>query len=156
MIVRPLRKLNEAANQLANGDLDVVVDVKSGDEVGQMSVSITQLVARLKTYILYINEVSAVIEEIGRGNLIFELKQDYVGEFNRIKVALSEIKSSLSRTMLQITDSVALVDTNTTHIASASQGLAQGSVEQASTIQELFATVQDLAMLHQSSYSITN
>ena len=145
MIVRPLRKLNEAANQLANGDLDVVVDVKSGDEVGQMSVSITQLVARLKTYILYINEVSAVIEEIGRGNLIFELKQDYVGEFNRIKVALSEIKSSLSRTMLQITDSVALVDTNTTHIASASQGLAQGSVEQASTIQELFATVQDLA-----------
>ncbi len=145
MIVRPLRKLNEAANQLANGDLDVVVDVKSGDEVGQMSVSITQLVARLKTYILYINEISAVIEEIGRGNLIFELKQDYVGEFNRIKVALSEIKSSLSRTMLQITDSVALVDTNTTHIASASQGLAQGSVEQASTIQELFATVQDLA-----------
>ena len=145
MIVRPLRKLNTAANQLANGDLDVAVEVSSRDEVGEMAESISQLVARLKTYILYINEVSAVIEEIGHGNLVFELTQDYVGEFARMKTALNEIRSSLSRTMLQIADSVALVDSNSTHIASSSQGLAQGSVEQASTIQELFATVQDLA-----------
>lgn len=130
---------------MANGDLDVAVEVNSGDEVGEMAESITQLVARLKTYILYINEVSAVIEEVGHGNLIFELQQDYVGEFARMKIALDEIKSSLSRTILQITDSVALVDSNSTQIASSSQGLAQGSVEQASTIQELFATVQDLA-----------
>ena len=145
MIVRPIRKLNTAANQLANGDLDVAVEVSSRDEVGEMAASISQLVARLKTYILYINEVSAVIEEVGHGNLVFELRQDYVGEFARMKVALGEIKSSLSRTVLQITDSVALVDSNSTQIASSSQGLAQGSVEQASTIQELFATVQDLA-----------
>lgn len=144
-IVRPLRRLNTAAGRLADGDLDVEVDVTSSDEVGQMAVNITRLVERLKTYILYINEISAVIEEIGRGNLTFELKQNYVGEFKRIKVSLEAIQSSLSHTFIQIVDSVALVDNNTTQIANASQGLAQGSVEQASTIQELFATVQTLA-----------
>ncbi|MBR6756458.1 MAG: methyl-accepting chemotaxis protein [Peptococcaceae bacterium] len=143
-IVKPLRKLNEVTAQLANGDLDVDVQSTSSDEVGQMAANISALVDRLKTYILYIDEVSGVIDEIGRGNLVFELKQDYVGEFNRMKVALNEIQSSLSSTVVEIVNSAMRVDENTAQIATASQRLAQGSVEQASTIEELFATVQDL------------
>ena len=143
-IVRPLRKLNAVTEQLAGGNLDVVVDVASSDEVGHMAVSVSKLVDRLKNYILYINEVAVVIDKIGNGNLIYELEQDYVGEFNRLKVALDEIQLSLSRTMIRITDSIALVDTSSAHIADASQGLAQGAVEQASTIEELGATIQQL------------
>ncbi|MBE6815071.1 MAG: methyl-accepting chemotaxis protein [Ruminococcaceae bacterium] len=145
-VVRPLRKLNTATMQLADGDLDVDVNANSSDEVGQMAVSVGKLVERLKTYILYINEVSDVIDKIGQGNLVFELEQDYVGEFNRLKVALNNIKASLSETITQIVDSSMKVDVHTSQIATASQRLAQGSVEQASTVEELHATVQSLSV----------
>ncbi|MBR5508864.1 MAG: methyl-accepting chemotaxis protein [Lachnospiraceae bacterium] len=145
-IVTPMTKLNRSVGELAKGNLDVDVSVKSKDEVGQMSVNISLLVDRLKTYILYINEVSAVLDQMGDGNLIFSLKQDYVGEFNRLKTALHQIQSSLSHTIFQIVDSAAQVDSTTEQIANGTQTLAQGATEQASTIDKLSMTIQDLSV----------
>ena len=144
-IVTPMSKLNRSVGELAKGNLDVDVNVKSKDEVGQMSVNISLLVDRLKTYILYINEVSAVLDQMGDGNLIFALKQDYVGEFNRLKTALYQIQTSLSHTIFQIIDSAAQVDSTTEQIANGTQTLAQGATEQAGTIDKLSLTIQDLS-----------
>ncbi len=144
-IVRPIKKLNGVSRNLADGNLDTEVMVTSKDEIGQLAESISAIVARLKTYVLYIDEISAVLGGLGRGNLIFELKQEYQGEFNRLKVALNEIQKSLSSTMFQITDSADQVASSSGQIAIASQSLAQGAVEQASTVEELAATIQDLS-----------
>ncbi len=144
-IVRPIKKLNKVSRNLADGNLDTEVMVTSKDEIGQLAESISAIVARLKTYVLYIDEISAVLGGLGRGNLIFELKQEYQGEFNRLKVALNEIQKSLSSTMFQITDSADQVASSSGQIAIASQSLAQGAVEQASTVEELAATIQDLS-----------
>jgi methyl-accepting chemotaxis protein len=57
-IVNPLVKLKNAANQIADGNLDVSIQVKSSDEVGQVSTALSRTVTRLKQYIEYIDEVS--------------------------------------------------------------------------------------------------
>lgn len=144
-IVRPIKKLNQVSRDLADGNLDTEVHVTSKDEIGQLAESISAIVVRLKTYILYIDEISAVLDGLGHGNLVFELKQDYLGEFNRLKIALNEIQKSLSHTMFQITDSADQVASSSGQIATASQSLAQGAVEQASTVEQLAATIQDLS-----------
>ena len=144
-IIRPVKKLQKVTNQLANGDLDVSVDTRSSNEIGVLASNVTLLVDRLKTYILYINEVSAILDEIGRGNLVFQLQQDYLGEFNRLKVAMNEIQRSLSQTIFQIVDSADQVNNGSAQIATGSQALAQGTTEQASTVEELSATVQQLS-----------
>ena len=144
-VVIPVKKLQQVTAELAKGNLDVEIHSTSQDEIGQLADNTAQVVARLKTYILYIDEVSDVLDEIGNGNLVFQLHQDYVGEFNRLKVALGEIQQSLSTSMFQIVDSAAQVNSGSMQIANASQALAQGTTEQASTVEELSATVQTLS-----------
>lgn len=144
-IVRPIKKLSVTVGKLAEGNLDVEVDTSMHDEIGLLAKDVSHLVDRLKTYILYITEVSDVLNEIGHGNLVFELQQDYVGEFVPLKTALDGIQRNLSHAMYRIVDSAAQVDASTGQIASASQALAQGATEQASTVEELSATIQELS-----------
>ncbi len=148
-ITVPIKTLNDAVSKLAEGNLDVDIKATSKNEIGQLADSIKRLVWRLKNYILYITEVSSVLHEVGRGNLSFDLTQDYVGEFAPLKRALLDIQTNLSQTMYRIADSASHVDTSTNQIASASQALAQGASEQASAIQELSATIQDLTVTSQ-------
>ena len=148
-ITVPIKTLNNAVGKLAEGDLDVELKSTSKNEIGQLTESVVRLVDRLKNYILYITEVSDVLDEVGHGNLSFDLTQDYVGEFAPLKRALLDIQTNLNQTMFRIADSANHVDGSTNQIASASQALAQGATEQASAVQELSATIQDLTVASQ-------
>jgi methyl-accepting chemotaxis protein len=144
-IINPLKKLTTVASKIAEGDLDVQVDIRSQDETGQVADAISKTVVRLKQYIQYIDEVSAVLDQIALGNLIFELKCDYVGEFSKIKVSLENIKSTLIKTFMGISISAEQVASGSEQVASASQALAQGATEQASAIQELSASISEIS-----------
>ncbi len=148
-ITVPIKTLNDAVGKLAEGNLDVDIKSTSKNEIGQLADSVERLVERLKAYILYITEVSDILDEVGNGNLSFDLTQDYVGEFAPLKRALLNIQTNLNQTMYHIADSASHVDSSTNQIASASQALAQGATEQASAVQELSATIQDLTVTSQ-------
>jgi len=144
-IVNPLIKLKNAANQIADGNLDVSINVKSTDEVGQVSTALSRTVARLKQYIVYIDEVSATLDQIAIGNLVFELRCDYVGEFSKIKTSLENIKKTLVHTFSEIDISANQVSSGSDQVAGASQSLAQGATEQASSIEQLSASITEIA-----------
>ena len=72
-ITKPLKKLDNAVAKLADGELDVEVQINSHDEVGDVARGVEHIVDRLKTYILYIDEISSVLRQIGKGNLKFTL-----------------------------------------------------------------------------------
>ena len=78
-IVKPLGELNDAAMKLAEGDLDVVLNVTSDDEVGELGRSIEKTVNRLKEYIDYIDEISVVLAQMASGKLSINLQHAYVG-----------------------------------------------------------------------------
>lgn len=144
-ITRPLKKLTASAQQIADGDLNVKVDVKSMDETGQVAVAIREIVQRLSSYIDYIDEITAVLDQIASGDLVFDLKCDYTGEFAKIRDALNNIKSKLTKTFTMITDSADQVASSSDQVSNAAQALAQGAAEQASTIQELSASITEIA-----------
>ncbi len=144
-IVNPLVKLKNAANKIADGNLDVNVDVKSTDEVGQVSSAISRTVNRLKQYIEYIDEVSAVLNQIAVGDLTFDLHCDYVGEFSKIKVSLENIKSTLMHTFSEIDISANQVASGSNQVSNASQALAQGATEQASSMEQLSASITEIS-----------
>lgn len=144
-ITKPLKRLNVAVGKLADGELDVTVDTRGRDEVAEVGANVARIVERLKEYILYINEVSVVLNQIGAGNLVFTLQQEYVGEFSKIKEALLHIRSTLTQTLSTISQSAAQVNAGSEQIASGAQALAQGATEQASSVQELSSAVQELA-----------
>lgn len=144
-LTKPILELNHTAQQLADGDLDVHLKIDSEDEIGQLGESIGRTVARLKEYIVYIDETSDVIAQIADGKLKIDLKNDYVGEFQKIKTALLNISSSMNSIMKGINATSERVSTGAFELAKASQMLAESAELQAASIEQLAATTTTVA-----------
>ena len=139
-LTKPILQLNHTAQQLADGNLDVNLQIASQDEIGELGESFQKTVYRLKEYIVYINETADVLSQISDGKLSVNLKHDYVGEFQKIKTALLNISDSMNQVMLGINESSERVSVGATELASASQILAEGAEEQAASIAQISAT----------------
>lgn len=144
-IVRPIGKLNKVTRTLAEGNLDAEVDTDSNDEVGQLAKSMVVLINRLKTYIVYIDEISYLLEEIGRGNLNLTFQNSYEGDFWKVKQALIGTADMLNDTLVQINIASEQVANGSEQVAAGAQALSQGATEQASSIQELSASINEVS-----------
>ncbi len=144
-LTKPILELNHTAQQLAAGDLNVDLLITSEDEIGELGESIQKTVSRLKEYIEYIDETADVLAQVADGKLSINLKNDYVGEFQKIKTALLNISDSMNQVMAGISESSEHVSVGAMELASASQVLAEGAEEQAAAIEQLTATTATVA-----------
>ena len=144
-LTKPILELNHTAQQLADGNLNVNINITSSNEIGELGESFQKTVNRLKEYIAYIDETSEVLAQIANGKLSIDLKNDYVGEFHKIKTALLHISDSMNQVMIGINESSERVSIGASELASASQVLAEGAELQAASIEELAATTNTVA-----------
>ncbi len=144
-IVKPIGRLNKVTRTLAEGNLDAEVDMDSNDEIGQLAKSMVVLINRLKTYIVYIDEISYLLEEIGRGNLNLTFQNSYEGDFWKVKQALIGTADMLNDTLVQINIASEQVANGSEQVASGAQALSQGATEQASAIEELSASINEVS-----------
>ncbi|HAQ41939.1 MAG TPA: hypothetical protein DCM73_14655 [Clostridiales bacterium] len=144
VVTKPIKKVTEITNKLAEGELDVNIDVKSNDEIGELAKSIESLTVRLKSYIVYINESVEVLNDLAKGNLVMELENDYAGEFAKLKNALMHVSDTLKETIGKIKDSADSINLNVEQVSTGAQTLAQGTTEQASAIEELSAEINEI------------
>ncbi len=144
-LTKPILELNHIAQKLADGDLDVHLHIESEDEIGELGDSIGKTVSRLKEYIVYIDETAEVLAEISNGHLNISLKNDYVGEFQKIKDALINISDSMNEVMEGINETSERVSVGATELASASQMIAEGAELQAASVEEIAATTNTVA-----------
>lgn len=142
---KPIAELNETASRLAEGDLDVELNVTAENEIGELAESIGATVARLKEYIAYLKEASGALDQIADGKLEIHLEQEYVGEFRQLKEALLHISSSMNDVMKNISASSQTVTSSAGDLANAAQQLAEGSGTQAAAVEELVATATSVA-----------
>ncbi|MGL6106223.1 methyl-accepting chemotaxis protein [Romboutsia sp.] len=126
MITKPIRKLIIATNKMAQGDLDVEIDVNSNGEIGTLSKNLSTLVNRLKENIQYINEVSGALKDLSNGNLSIKLKQRYDGEFVTLKNSLMSLSVTFTNVMNEIITISNEVANGANQINEASQILALG------------------------------
>lgn len=144
-LTKPILELNHTAQQLAAGDLDVHLKITSEDEIGELGESIGKTVARLKQYVVYIDETADVLAHIADGKLGIHLKNDYAGEFQKIKTALLNISSSMNDVMEGINASSERVSVGACELANASQMLAESAELQAASVEQLAATTATVA-----------
>lgn len=140
-IAGPIRKITKVAKQIADGDFDVQLTVKGRDEIGQLANAFNLTIHRLNEYKGYINEISESLFQLSRGNLIIELEKDYTGEFAIVKENMDALLDNLNHTMLQINQAADQVTSGAQQLAGGSQSLSQGATEQASSVQQLLASI---------------
>lgn len=67
-IVEPIKELDRAAKEIANGNLDVAFECKSKDEIGTLSASLKETANQLKIRIDYINNLAFIDKLTGVKN----------------------------------------------------------------------------------------
>lgn len=144
VVTKPIKKITAITNKLAEGELDVDMDIKSSDEIGELAHSIGSLTGRLKSYIIYIDESVNVLNEMSEGKLNVEFQNDYEGEFAKLKSALLSMSNTLKDTIGKIKESSESINMNAENVSGSAQVLAQGTTEQASAIEELSAEINEI------------
>ena len=135
--------------QVSAGNLDVKIpdELYTREEFGSLTLSVEQTLKQLHMYIAYIDEIASALDTIANGQLKIELNQEYTGEFIHVKNALLNISTSLQTTIQHIDMSAENVSTDSVRIASSSAILSDGASDQASTIEELTASLTSITEL---------
>lgn len=139
-ITKPIIELNEVAQELAAGNLEVDLSVSTENEIGELADSINLTVVRLKEYIDYINEITYVLNRLASGKLKFHLKYDYTGDFAKVKDGMMNISQSLQVMMENIINSSGQVSAGADDLAKAAQSIADGASTQSASVEQLVAT----------------
>jgi len=143
-IARPIHKITLAAQQIADGNFNVELKVKSKDEVGKLAEAFGRTIEQLSNYQGYIDEISDALQSVAQGDLLVELHRDYSGKFQKVKVNLEAMLDNLNSTLLQINQSALQVDSGAQQVAHGAQSLSQGAAEQSSSIEELSASLNEV------------
>ncbi|KRT95753.1 methyl-accepting chemotaxis protein [Bacillus glycinifermentans] len=109
-ISKPIRKLMNASEKIADGDLSAEVTVKSSDEVGKLAASFERMSGNLRNLI---GHISASSEEVSRTSL--QLK-NVSSESSESAVQVAESMNSMSEGINEVVSSVTDCSTSTAEI----------------------------------------
>lgn len=144
-IRKPVKEIEDAAQQLANGQLDgVCVSYTSRDELGKMSDSMRDLISYQKTII---EDISDILGDMSEGNFKVQsnVNEYYMGHYDRILVSMWGLRDKLSDTLWRISQSARQVANGSEQVSSGAQILAIGAEEQADSIEKLAIAVNEIS-----------
>jgi methyl-accepting chemotaxis protein len=142
-IKRPMHKLADASDLLANGQLDVKIDISNKkDEVTMLSNAMQKMIRQLRGYI---SDIRSVLSAMSRNDFTISSSGEYLGDFLPIKEAMAEILNSLNSTMLLVNHSAIQFNSSADQLSASAQALAQGSSEQTEAIVRLTESVSQIS-----------
>ncbi len=135
-IVIPVAKLSKASKKLAMGDVDVDCTKLYDDDLGELMDDFANMAAAIK-------EQARIAEIISKGDLTVQVEprceKDVLGK------ALKKLVKDDNATLGNIKESTMQMTIGAEQVATASQALAQGSTEQASALEQVTASMDEIA-----------
>lgn len=135
-ITLPIAKLSEASSKMALGDVEVDCEKIYDDDLGALMDEYKEMVDSIKEQVV-------IAETISKGDLTVSVHQrsdkDVLGK------AFKRLVSENNQNLNDIRESTMQLTVGAEHVANASQSLAQGSTEQASALQQVTASMTEIA-----------
>lgn len=149
-ITGPIREIEAAAKEMAQGSLNASITYESRDEMGSLANSMRTLTSGFKNII---EDIGTILGELANGNfkVTSQCLENYVADFVPILTAMRLIRDNLNSTLLEISEASRQVAAGSTQMAQSAQGLAEGASEQAGAVEELTATVENVASMAEDS-----
>ena len=134
-ITRPMSKLSVAAKKMTLGDIDVDCEKIYNDDLGELLAEFAQMADADRGQ-------TRITEAISKGDLSREANprsdRDVLGK------AIVRLLSENNMTLSNVKEASAQITVGSEQVANASQALAQGSTEQASAIQQVTASMDEV------------
>ena len=142
-ILHPVIAVRDQMGEISQGNLSAQFQWEpDSSEIGMLVASIHETKQELKKYI---NEIDSTLAQMASGNMDLRISTDFRGEFLPIQSALRQILDSLNEALFHIHQTAQEVSDESQRVAAGSQTLSDGAVQQASTVEELFAGIQDIS-----------
>jgi len=135
-ISRPLQKMVMAADKLALGDVNVNVDADTRDEVGNLASSFKKMIENIR------NQAMAA-EKIAAGDMTVFV--DIRSENDLLGRKLYEIVETNNEVLGNIAIAAEQVASGARQVSDSSMALSQGAAEQASAIEQLTASLEEIS-----------
>jgi methyl-accepting chemotaxis protein len=145
-----IEKLITNLNKLELGDLDLVVLESAGDEdtkeiadnFHQLNQSLMKSTNAIKNYI---EEISEVLAEIAHKNISRGIERDYLGDFYSLKNSINYITDQYNVILSEISSAANQVEIGAQQVSLSSQDLSRGASEQAGIVEQIVATITNVA-----------
>ena len=142
-ILQPVIAVKDQMGEISQGNLSAEFRWEPDtSELGMLVESIHETKRELKTYIKDIDEKLA---QMAQGNMDLNITATYRGEFLPIRNAMQQILDSLNDALYHIRQTAFQVSNESQRMAAGAQTLSEGAVQQASTVEELSAGIQDIS-----------
>jgi methyl-accepting chemotaxis protein len=135
----PLKEINASLLMMSQGDFSRRITGEYRGSFEEVKNSVNNMA---EVTLSYINEISEILTFVSKGDLTVGVHRDYIGEYEPIKTALQSILTSLNESMREINISARQVFEGAASISQSAENLAEGAIKQASTIEELTASLE--------------
>ena len=143
-ILNPVKKIENAMEEMVKGHLSVEVNYEAGDEFGDMSENMHKVAQGVATII---RDIETVLSAMANGDFTVHstAPEIYIGDYQKIFHSMKKIKDSFNNTLATLNRSADQVSSGSDQVSSGAQALSQGATEQASSVEELAASINEIS-----------
>ncbi|NTV77630.1 MAG: HAMP domain-containing protein, partial [Clostridiales bacterium] len=136
IISRPINAMVIAANRLSEGDVAVNVTADTKDEVGMLAESFGRMIENIRAQV-------TVVERIAAGDLSIEV--NVRSQVDLLNKKLAEMVTNNNEVLSNIKAASDQVAAGSRQVSDSSIALSQGATEQASSIEQLTASLEEIS-----------
>jgi len=140
-VTRPLDAAVRAANQLAKGDMSVVIDASGKDETAQLLRAMKDMAAATGSSV---DDVVRVMGALSDGDLTQRIEKDYQGVYAEMKTYVNNTADKLSEVVSEVNASAEALAGASEEVSATAQSLSQASSEQAAGVEETSASMEQM------------
>lgn len=144
-IGNPVKLCTDRLKLLSKGDLkSALPEIHSKNETKILAEATKDIVSSLD---IIIGDASYMLGEMAAGNFTAESKvrELYIGDFEGLDLAFRKLSDRLNITLKEIDATAKQVSFGSQQLAESAQGLAEGATDQAGAVEELQATITNVA-----------
>lgn len=138
-LTQPIAEIEKAAKEMAQGHLNVSITYESKDELGSLCENMRIMTGRVSRYM---EIISSSLVQLANGDLNVVQREDFLGDFRIVQVAVRKLIRGLNDTLTRINQSADQVALDSEQVATGSQALSQGATEQACSMETLSTTIR--------------
>lgn len=130
-----MKKLSAAAKRIAQGEIDIDCEKIYDDDLGEVLDNFAEMTEMIRGQVAQANEIA-------RGNLDFDVPVRH--DKDALAIAVHKLVDDQNATLGSIKEAGAQITVGSEQVANASQALAQGSTEQASALEQVTASMNEV------------
>ncbi|MCR5053712.1 MAG: MCP four helix bundle domain-containing protein [Lachnospiraceae bacterium] len=136
-----LTVLENAAGEMAHGNLHVEMENDERTEIGKVS---AQLLIAVNTISGYIDDIAEVMSEMARGNFNIAFEREFIGDFKQIQDSINDFSMQISDSLTEIMNVSEVVSDSASQLSGAGQNLADACNAQTNIVSSILDSVNDI------------